>query len=68
LRQTWENALLSAWDAAGLAKPDYTLEMPYYGNLLARLAVHARGVVPCMRAAWCAAWSRIQGPRGSSRV
>jgi hypothetical protein len=45
LRQTWENALLSAWDAAGLAKPDYTLEMPYYGNLLARLAVHARGVV-----------------------
>jgi hypothetical protein len=45
LRQTWENALLSAWDAAGLAKPDYTLEMPYYGNLLARLAVHVRGMV-----------------------
>ena len=38
LRQTWENALLSAWDAAGLSKPHYSLEMPYYGNLLAELA------------------------------
>ena len=37
LRQAWESALLSAWDAAGLAKPDYTLEMPYFGDLLADL-------------------------------
>lgn len=40
LRQTWESALLSAWEAAGLAKPHYTLEMPYYGNLLAELVQH----------------------------
>ena len=44
LRHTWEDALLSAWNSAGLAKPHYTLEMPYYGNLLARSA-RARGLV-----------------------
>jgi len=30
LQETWEDALLSTWAAAGLEKPDYTLEMPYY--------------------------------------
>jgi hypothetical protein len=45
LQQTWENALWSAWRTAGLAKPSYTLEMPYYGTLLANLSQHTRGVV-----------------------
>jgi hypothetical protein len=45
LQQTWENALLSAWTTAGLAKPNYTLEMPYYGTLLASLTHHTRRVV-----------------------
>jgi hypothetical protein len=35
LQGMWEDALLSAWARAGLAKPDYALEMPYYGALLA---------------------------------
>ena len=43
LRQMWENALVSAWERAGLAKPHYTLEMPYFGRLLADLAEPARG-------------------------
>jgi hypothetical protein len=42
LRQTWENALLASWDAAGLAKPHYTLAMPYYGDVLAELARRVR--------------------------
>jgi hypothetical protein len=45
LRQTWETALLSAWSDAGLPKPRYALEMPYYGNRLATLAQRARHVV-----------------------
>ena len=45
LQQTWENALLSAWRTAGLAKPNYTLEMPYYGTLLANLTHRTRRVV-----------------------
>jgi hypothetical protein len=40
LRRTWEHALLSAWEAAGLAKPRYALEMPYYGEMLAELVQH----------------------------
>lgn len=43
LRQMWEGALLSAWAAAGLSKPAYTLEMPYYGTLLAELIRGLRG-------------------------
>ena len=42
LQETWEDALLSAWAAAGLEKPDYTLEMPYYAALLAELICRAR--------------------------
>jgi hypothetical protein len=38
LRRAWEHALVSAWRKAGLARPDYTLEMPYFGGLLADLA------------------------------
>jgi hypothetical protein len=41
LQETWEDALLSAWAAAGLEKPDYTLEMPYYAALLAELICRA---------------------------
>lgn len=43
LQEVWEDALLSAWAAAGLEKPDYTLEMPYYASLLAALICRARG-------------------------
>ena len=42
LQETWEDALLSAWAAAGLEKQDYTLEMPYYAALLAELICRAR--------------------------
>jgi hypothetical protein len=42
LQKTWEDALLSTWAAAGLEKPDYTLEMPYYAALLAELICRAR--------------------------
>jgi hypothetical protein len=34
LRKTWQDALIAAWNAAGLATPAYTLEMPYYGDVL----------------------------------
>lgn len=43
LQEVWEDALLSGWAAAGLEKPDYTLEMPYYASLLAALICRARG-------------------------
>jgi hypothetical protein len=43
LRRMWEDALLSAWAEAGLEKPDYTLEMPYYAALLAELVGKTRG-------------------------
>jgi hypothetical protein len=43
LQEVWEDALLSAWAAAGLERPDYTLEMPYYAGLLAELICRARG-------------------------
>jgi hypothetical protein len=34
LRKTWQDALIAAWKAAELATPAYTLEMPYYGDVL----------------------------------
>jgi hypothetical protein len=42
LRQAWEHAVVSAWRKAGLDKPSYSLEMPYFGGLLADLAEPAR--------------------------
>lgn len=43
LRRKWQRALHSAWDAAGLSRPHYKLEMPYYGGLAGRSgrAAHA---------------------------
>jgi hypothetical protein len=43
LQGMWEDALLSAWARAGLAKPDYALEMPYYGALLAESILKMHG-------------------------
>ena len=37
LRAAWEGALLSAWSRAGLPKPSYDLEMPFYGDELNKL-------------------------------
>lgn len=43
LLKTWEDALTAAWGANGLSKPDYTLEMPFYGDLLNDLVENVRG-------------------------
>jgi hypothetical protein len=43
LREVWEIALTTAWTAAGLARPQYTLEMPYYGDVLNTLTQEVRG-------------------------
>jgi hypothetical protein len=43
LLSAWEGALTSAWKRAGLPTPEYTLEMPFYGDELNRLVVEVRG-------------------------
>ena len=43
LQQVWEDALISAWSANGLSKPTYTLEMPFYGDVLNQLVEEVRG-------------------------
>ena len=43
LRQEWEDALNAAWAKAGLARPNYTLEMPFYGDVLNDLTEAVRG-------------------------
>jgi hypothetical protein len=43
LQRAWEKALLAAWSAAGLEVPQYTLEMPYYGDVLSKLTMEVRG-------------------------
>lgn len=43
LKKQWEDALISAWEAKGLAKPSYTLEMPFYGKILNNLVEEVRG-------------------------
>ncbi len=46
LRRTWEDALVSAWQSPGLSRPDYALEMPYFGRVLADLTEHASRAGP----------------------
>src|SRR6476659_5597578 len=65
LQETWEDALLSAWAAAGLDKPDYTLEMPYYAALLAELICRARSEADSSRT-WKKLCSGILGSRKAS--
>jgi len=43
LQKAWEDALISAWQTNGLAKPSYTLEMPFYGDVLNELVEEVRG-------------------------
>ena len=43
LQKVWEDALISAWSATGLAKPTYTLEMPFYGDVLDQMVREVRG-------------------------
>lgn len=43
LKEAWEKALLTAWTKAGLAKPVYALEMPFYGKLLNDMVEEVRG-------------------------
>lgn len=43
LQQEWEHALLSAWSSSGLLAPQYTLEMPFYGDVLDELTKAVRG-------------------------
>jgi hypothetical protein len=43
LQKVWEDALISAWMANGLPKPSYTLEMPFYGDVLNDLVEEIRG-------------------------
>src|ERR1043166_2892170 len=43
LQDEWEKALTSAWSAAGLARREYTLEMPFYGDILNNLTEEVRG-------------------------
>ncbi len=43
LEKNWEDALISAWRSHGLSKPTYTLEMPFYGDLLNQLVEEVRG-------------------------
>lgn len=42
LQKEWEDALVSAWETNGLTKPSYTLEMPFYGDVLNDLVEEAR--------------------------
>jgi hypothetical protein len=43
LKNEWEKALASAWNAAGLTAPLYSLEMPFYGDVLNDLVEEVRG-------------------------
>ncbi len=43
LQATWETALATAWSRAGLSKPAYELEMPFYGDVLNELTEAVRG-------------------------
>src|SRR2546429_294015 len=43
LRQEWEDALNAAWTKANLARPNYVLEMPFYGDVLNDLTEAVRG-------------------------
>jgi hypothetical protein len=43
LRESWVEALHSAWAREGLAVPKYDLHMPFYGDELERLTREARG-------------------------
>ncbi|MEA2879476.1 MAG: hypothetical protein QOF14_4672 [Hyphomicrobiales bacterium] len=43
LRKEWESAMTTAWAAGGLATCPYTLEMPFYGNVLNDLTMQVRG-------------------------
>jgi hypothetical protein len=43
LQATWETALATAWSRAGLSKPAYELEMPFYGDELNELTEAVRG-------------------------
>ena len=41
LRKLWDDSLILGFVNAGMSKPDYRLEVPFYGDLLAGLAVAA---------------------------
>jgi hypothetical protein len=43
LKKEWEGALVSAWSAAGLIAPHYSLEMPFYGDVLNDLVEEVHG-------------------------
>ncbi|HEY0412734.1 MAG TPA: hypothetical protein VGD66_06315 [Allosphingosinicella sp.] len=43
LRQAWIQALDRSWTASGVAQPEFTVEMPYYGDTLHRLTEELRG-------------------------
>jgi hypothetical protein len=43
LQHEWEQALFTAWSGAGLATPQYTIEMPFYGDALNDLTETVRG-------------------------
>jgi hypothetical protein len=43
LKAEWEQALTSAWHAAGLIAPQYSLEMPFYGDVLNDMVEEIRG-------------------------
>ncbi len=43
LRKVWQDALTAAWTRDGLPAPQYTLEMPFYGDVLNELTEAVRG-------------------------
>lgn len=45
LWRLWEDSLVQGFDNAGIQKPDYRLEVPFYGDLLAGLAATSPPVV-----------------------
>ena len=42
LKKEWEDAVNAAWETRNLTKPSYTLEMPFYGDVLNDLVEEVR--------------------------